>query len=69
MSRARNFTKAEILDAARAAAETGMNARLCPTGDIVFTRDINIYDKPEKSAEEALEGWLSGRKANGHSLS
>lgn len=65
MSRARNFSKAEIMDAARAAAETGLKARLCPTGEIIFTRDAKSDNIEAPTPEDALEGWLRGRKARG----
>jgi hypothetical protein len=65
MSRARNFTKAEIMDAARAAAETGMQARLCPTGEIIFTQDGKNDNLAGPTPEDALEDWLRGRKARG----
>jgi hypothetical protein len=65
MSRARNFTKAEIMDAARAAAETGMQARLCPTGEIIFTQDGKNDNLADPTPEDALEDWLRGRKARG----
>lgn len=63
MSRPRLFTKSEILDAARAAAETGLCARLFPTGEIEFTHAISRNSAPgskkKKSPEELLEGWLN----------
>ena len=65
MSRARSFTKTEIMDAARAAAETGLCAKLCPTGEIIFTRDAQADNLPSPTPEDALEGWLRGRKASG----
>ena len=36
MTRARVSSKAEIMDVARAAAETGLSAKLCPKGEIFF---------------------------------
>lgn len=65
MSRPRRFTRREIMDAARAAAETGLAARLYPTGEIVFTRDSKNDNLPDPTPEDALEGWLRGRKARG----
>lgn len=65
MSRARNFTKAEIMDAARAAAETGLDAKLSPTGEITFTRGDRNDNLPDPTPEDVLEGWLRGRKARG----
>lgn len=66
MSRTRRFTKAEIMDAARAAAETGLSAVLRPTGEIEFTSAAANRNEPG-SAEALLEGWLNGRKAGGRS--
>ena len=65
MSRARAFSKAEIMDAARAAAETGLSAKLFPTGEIVFTRDARNDNVPSQTPEDVLEGWLRGRKTRG----
>lgn len=64
MSRPRTFTKAEIMDAAKAAAETGLCARLHPTGEIEFTT-IAAKRDAIPTAESALEGWLNGREASG----
>jgi len=64
MSRARTFTRAEIMDAARAAAETGLRARLRPTGEIEFTTDAADRETIP-TPESALEGWLNGREARG----
>ncbi|HVW54132.1 MAG TPA: hypothetical protein VHC00_00490 [Rhizobiaceae bacterium] len=38
MSRGRTYTKAEIMDAAQAAAEAGVRVILHPTGEIEFTK-------------------------------
>lgn len=65
MSRARTFTKAELLDAARAAAETGLSARLHPSGEIEFTHDTRKRNMPPSRPEDALEGWINGSKASG----
>lgn len=65
MSRARSFTKAEIMDAARAAAETGLCAKLCPTGEIIFTHGAKNDNLPLPTPEDVLEDWLNGRKARG----
>jgi hypothetical protein len=67
VSRARTFTKREIMDAARAAAENGLCARLCPTGEIEFTHDIprRKMQPATISPEAALEGWLNGSEARG----
>lgn len=65
MSRARRFTKAEIRDAALAAAETGLCARLCPTGEIEFTHDAPRRASSVPTPEDLLEGWKNGREARG----
>ena len=65
MSRARTFTKAEIMDAARAAAETGLCASLTPDGKIEFTHEERKRKVGAPTPEEALEGWLNGREAGG----
>jgi hypothetical protein len=65
MSRQRIFTKAEIMDAARAAAETGLRARLHPSGEIEFSTEAANRNEQIPTAESALEGWLNGRKARG----
>lgn len=61
MSRPRIFSKAEIMDAARAAAETGMCARLRKTGEIEFLHTIqnNEQNEEDESAESALERWVN----------
>lgn len=59
MARARTFSKAEIMDAARAAAETGLSARLCPNGEIIFTQEA-LSDAPAKKPS-ALEAWKKSR--------
>jgi hypothetical protein len=66
MSRPRTFTKAEIMDAARAAAETGLSAQLQPTGDILFFRDMPKRGQATPTPEDALGEWLNARKAGGH---
>lgn len=63
MSRARTFTKGEILDAARAAAETGLSARLLPSGEIVFNDNATPREQAVQTPEAALEAWLNGNKA------
>ena len=70
MSRPRIFRKAEILDAARAAAETGLCASLLPTGEIQFThvskqRYAAGSSPARKRPEELLEGWLNENEAGG----
>jgi hypothetical protein len=64
MSRSRTFTKAEMMDAARAAAENGLRVILHKTGEIEFSnRPIGRETVP--TPESALEGWLNGREAGG----
>ena len=62
MSRARSFTRREIMDAARAAAENGLIATLCPTGEIIFTQEETRRMVPGHSPEDLLEGWLNENK-------
>jgi hypothetical protein len=69
MTRRRSFTKGEIMDAARAAAETGLSAKLCPTGEIVFTNRPQQDNLEAPTPEDVLEGWLRGRKARGPAYS
>ncbi len=64
MSRPRTFTRAEMMDAARAAAETGLRVLLRP-GEIEFTSQAANKNEPT-SADAALEGWLNGNKARGN---
>lgn len=64
MTRARIFTKGEIMDAARAAAETGLRVRLHKTGEIEFGNELPDRDTVP-TPESALEGWLNGREARG----
>ena len=61
MTRARTFSKAEIMDAARAAAETGMSAILRPTGDIEFLHTIISLEqvKEAATADGALDRWMN----------
>lgn len=59
MTRARRFSRAEIMDAARAAAETGLSARLSPSGEIEFFHQPPKRDSVPASPEALLEGWLS----------
>jgi hypothetical protein len=58
MSRPRRFTKAEIMDAARAAAETGLSARLSPSGEIEFFHEGENRISLQPTPESALEVWL-----------
>jgi hypothetical protein len=62
MSRARNFSKAEIMDAARAAAETGLSVRLLPTGEMEFHHGATRRGPEKETPEEALKRWQDGRK-------
>lgn len=64
MSRARTFSKAEIMDAARA-AETGMSARLLKSGDIEFLHGITNNDTNEESdsPDNALARWMNESKS------
>lgn len=65
MSRARSFTRTEIMDAARAAAENGLCVRLSPDGEIEFTHEARKRHTQKPTPEEALEGWLNGREIGG----
>lgn len=58
MGRRRVFTMGEIMDAARAAAETGMNARLLPDGIIEFQHHT---PKRDKTPEDYLEEYIQSR--------
>lgn len=62
MSKPRSFTRREIMDAARAAAETGLCARLCPTGEIIFTQEEMRRIVSGQTPEDLLEGWLNENK-------
>jgi hypothetical protein len=62
MSRPRRFSKAEIMDAARAAAETGLDVRLTPQGEIVFEHHRQRR-KEDPTPEELLAGWLQSRQS------
>lgn len=65
MSRPRIFSKAEIMDAARAAAETGLCARLHPSGEIEFAPAPSKRANQVRTPEDALEGWLNESGASG----
>ncbi|WP_442580585.1 hypothetical protein ACSBOB_00850 [Mesorhizobium sp. ASY16-5R] len=65
MSRARKFTRVEIMDAARAASEHGLDVKLCPTGEIVFMHNPKTEHRSSPTPDEAFEEWLNGRKARG----
>lgn len=67
MTRPRTFTKAEMLDAARAAAEFGLCARLHPTGEIEFSQETKPASINGPTPEDMLEDFINGRKARGHS--
>lgn len=65
MKRPRRFLKCELLDAAEAAAEYGLEAILTANGDIRFTQP-GSRSTIANSADEALSGWLSNEgKAGG----
>lgn len=64
MSRTRIFSKAEIMDAAKAAAETGLTVRLCPNGEMIFTHETATSSPAQK--QSALEAWKNTRKAHRH---
>lgn len=67
MSRARTFTKAEILDAARAASETGLHLRMHPSGEIEFTHESkrrSVTAPKASTPEDALRGWLDENPAD-----
>lgn len=63
MTKPRSFTRREIMDAARAAAENGLNARLCPTGEIVFTQEDLRRNVQAQTPEDLLDGWLNDNSA------
>lgn len=65
MSRARTFTKSEIRDAARAAAETGLCATLTPSGEIVFTQGLTKDTIHTPTPEDLLQRWLNGNQTRG----
>lgn len=59
MTRPRRFSKAEIRDAALAAAECGLSVRLSPNGEIEFFHPARNHDSVAHTPEAALEGWLN----------
>lgn len=64
MSRARTYTKAEITDAAAAAAMHDVRVIMHPTGEIEFSsRRFAANKEKDDSPEAALERWLNGREA------
>ncbi|VVT32905.1 hypothetical protein RHIZ404_230653 [Rhizobium sp. EC-SD404] len=58
MSKARTFTRTEIMDAARAAAETGLTVRLYPDKVMEFSQPALRKAKEEPTPEELLERWI-----------
>src|SRR6476659_5371983 len=70
MSRARTFTKAEILDAARAASETGLHLRMHPSGEIEFTHESKrvAYETASPSLTKArlASGTMKTRLVGAH---
>jgi len=63
MSRARTYTKAEISDAAAAAATHDLRVIMHPSGEIEFApRRFSAKEQEDDSAEAALNRWLDGRK-------
>ncbi|MDK4703849.1 hypothetical protein PH562_16480 [Rhizobium sp. CNPSo 4062] len=66
MSRARTYTKAEISDAAAAAASNNVRVIMHPSGEIEFApKSFAVVDREEDTAEKALRDWENGRKARG----
>jgi hypothetical protein len=62
MKRARTFTRAEMADAARLAAEHGLTLRLQRDGDIVMApQGTGLDTTGETSAESALAEWKARR--------
>ena len=65
MSKARTYTKAEISDAAAAAAAHNMRVVMHPSGEIEFApKSFSLAKADKDTKESALEGWLNGREAN-----
>lgn len=65
MSKARTFTRTEIMDAARAAAENGMSVRLLAHGEIEFTPATARSKNAAPTPESMLEGWLNESETRG----
>lgn len=66
MSRARTYTKAEIADAAAAAAASNVRVTLHPTGEIEFApRGFGSNVAQPDTAESALDRWLNGGETRG----
>ncbi|WP_099864696.1 hypothetical protein [Pararhizobium haloflavum] len=65
MARRRTFSKAEIMDVARAASESGMRAKLHPTGEIEFIELRSAKPAETNSPEDILEAWKHGRQTRG----
>lgn len=62
MSRARTFTRTEMEDAARLAAEHGLAIRFEPDGALVMAPPTAPLDNAEEtSAESALAEWKAKR--------
>lgn len=58
MSKARTFTRNEIMDAARAAAETGLTVKLYPGKVMEFSQPAPPKVKEEPTPEMLLERWI-----------
>lgn len=69
MSRARTFTRAEMADAVRLAAEHGLTVRFQRDGDLVMgPSGASLDTTDENSAESELDKWKAKRgKAAGRS--
>ena len=65
MTKARTFSRTEIMDAVRAASENGMTVRMYSHGEIEFTPETRKRKNAAPTPEDLLEGWLNGREASG----
>lgn len=66
MSRARTYTRSEIVDAAAAAAMHNVRVVMHPTGEIEFApKSFAAVDREDDKAEKAWRDWEDGRKARG----
>lgn len=66
MSRARTYTKAEISDAAAAAASHNVRVIMHPSGEIEFApRQFAAKIPEEDTADKALRRWLDGGEIGG----
>lgn len=63
MTRARTYTKAEIADAAEAAAVNGLRVIMHPTGEIEFAPKSFPSAEIRNGADDALEKFLNAREA------